>query len=128
MNYFISEAAVGGRILPFLLQSVHQGISVIDQNYNIVLINQAACQMLDIPIEQLHDDPSLENLFRIQAERGDYGEGDVDAQVNERMQLARMSLDQEIERERPDGRTIRIQGTSLGEDGYITILTDVTEQ
>ena len=128
MPYYMSDDKLEENLLPFLMESVHQGISVIDTDLNIVFVNRAACKMLDIPISVLKKNPSLENLFRFNAERGDYGPGNIDEQVAERMALTRQFIAHEIERERLDGRIIRIQGTPLGEKGFVTIYTDVTEQ
>ena len=128
MGFFVADSTIDSKLLPYLLSSVHQGISVIDENFNVIMMNQAACQMLDLPVEQLEKDSSLEGIFRFNAHRGDYGPGDVEEQVAERMELARQFIAHEIERERPDGSVIRIQGTPVEGTGFVTIYTDVTEQ
>ena len=128
MPYYISDVEIEKNLLPFLMETVHQGISVIDKELRVVFMNRAACHMLDLPISVLKKDPSIEALFRFNAERGDYGDGDIEELVAERMELARKFIGHEIERERPDGRVIRIQGNPIGDLGFITIYTDVTEQ
>ncbi|WP_373237833.1 sensor histidine kinase [Cohaesibacter celericrescens] len=128
MPYYINDGKLEENLLPFLMESVHQGISVIDKDLNMVFINRAACKMLDLPISVIKKNPSLQAIFRFNAERGDYGTGDIEEQVAERMDLTRRFIAHEIERERPDGRIIRIQGNPIGEAGFVTIYTDVTEQ
>ena len=128
MPFYLRDENFEKNVLPFLMESIHQGISVIDKTYRIVFINRAAMKLMNIPLSALRKDPSLEHLFRYCAKRGDYGEGDVEELVSERMALTREFIAQDIEREHADGRTVRIEGTPIGEMGYLTIYTDVTEQ
>ena len=128
MPSYIKDRNLQKNLLPFLMESIHQGISVIDHDMNVVFINREACRLLDLPLSVLKEDPSLENLFRFNAMRGDYGNCDIEETVAERMKLARKFIAHDIERERPCGRVIRIQGTPIGDSGFITLYTDVTEQ
>lgn len=128
MGFFIADSEIDTKLLPYILKSDHQGVSIIDRDLNILLINHAACKMLDVPIEVIEQENRVEAVYRFKAERGDYGSGDLDLKVAERMDLTRQFLAHDIERERGDGHIIRIQGTPVEDIGFVTILTDVTEQ
>lgn len=128
MTHFLNRDCDPWALLECLASSVHQGISVLDQDLNLVLVNNTALSLLDLESDLIAKDSSLEGIFRFNANRGDYGPGDVDAQVAERLELARRFEAHDFVRERPDGRRIRIQGTPMSNGGFVTIYSDVTEE
>src|SRR3546814_12358966 len=71
---------------------------------------------------------SAEAFFRHNALRGEYGPGDIEDLVRERMDLAREFQAHHIQRERPNGTTLDIRGVPLPGGGWIAIYSDVTEQ
>ena len=66
--------------------------------------------------------------MRFNAERGEYGPGDIDSIVRHRVELARLREPHEFRRVRPNGRILEIRGVPLGEGGFVTTYTDVTER
>lgn len=110
------------------METVHQGITVVDRNLDLLLVNEAAQALLDIPYGILHDCPNLEQLFRFNAERGDYGPGDPEEQVRERVEKARLFEPHDFERIRPNGTVLRIQGTPVSGGGFVTLYSDVTQE
>ena len=128
MPYFIKNKNIENNLISFLMESVEQGISVTDEDLNVVFMNRAACRMLDIPISLLQKDNSVYNLIRYMAERGDYGSGDIDEIINRRIELLRKETVHDIDHETQDGRVICLQG-KLATDGiFVSIFSDVTEQ
>lgn len=126
--HFLRENCQPYELLNCLASSIHQGISVIDAELNLVMINQTAFKLLDIPKEVIEKDQSMAGVFRFNAERGDYGPGDPEIQVKERLELARKFLPHDFVRTRPDGTVLRIQGTPMDNGGFVTIYTDITDQ
>jgi len=111
------------------LEYLDQGVTVFDQNLRLVAWNQRAQELLDLPEEFFHQHASLELMFRYNAERDEYGDGDIDAQVAERVQLARTFKPHYFERSRPDGTVIEIRGNPLPDrQGFVTTYTDITER
>lgn len=109
------------------METVHQGLTVVDENLDLLLVNEAAQTLLDIPFDILLLCPNLEQLFRFNAERGDYGPGDPDDQVRERVEKARLFEPHDFERVRPNGSVLRVQGTPITGGGFVTLYSDVTE-
>ena len=72
----------------------------------------------------------MEAALRFNAERGDYGPGDVDEQVRERLDLARKFEAHQFERERPDGTVVEIRGRPVTGGGFVTVTTytDITDR
>jgi PAS domain S-box-containing protein len=110
------------------LDLIDQGFSLMDRQLRVVAWNCAFLRVLDLPPGLVCPGVSLEALIRFNAERGDYGPGDADAQVVERMALARRFVGHEFERRRPNGQVIRIRGVPVPGLGFVTIYTDVTAQ
>jgi signal transduction histidine kinase len=127
-RHFIRDGSDKSALLGCLMETMHQGITVIDADLKIVLLNAAARRLLNFPDEVMGDNPTLENLIRFNAKRGDYGPGDPEEQVRARLEQARRFEPHDFERVRPDGTILRIQGTPTADGGFVTIYTDVTRE
>ncbi len=110
------------------LDHLDQGISVFDQSLCLVSWNRYFTQMLEFPEEFARIGTPLETLFAYNARRGDYGPGDPDQQVQQRMALARQFLPHHFERTRPNGQVLEVHGTPLRSGGFVTIYTDITNR
>jgi diguanylate cyclase (GGDEF)-like protein len=117
------------RLLEAVIENFPGGISLFDQNMNMVLCNQQQRALLEYPEELFaHGFPSMEKLFRFNASRGEYGAGDIEEHVGRRMALARQGEPHVYERTRPNGMVIEIRGVPLEGGGFVTTYFDVTEQ
>jgi diguanylate cyclase (GGDEF)-like protein len=117
----------------FLLQTIMDnfpgGISVLDSNLRVIFANCAARQYLDLPDSLFADGPPLlEEIFRFNARRGEYGPGDAEQQVAERMALVKARKPHEFERQRPDGITLEIRGMPVEGGGFVTTYMNITER
>lgn len=110
------------------LNHLDQGITVFDHNLRLVAWNQRWHELLDFPKELAVVNQPIETLFRFNAERGEYGEGDIEAQVAERVALAAHFEPHVFERVRPDGTIIEVRGNPMDNGGFVTTYTDITEQ
>jgi len=108
---------------------IDQGISVFDRDLKLLSANKAFLDLLEFPEEFGQPGASFEAMLRFNAERGEYGEGDIEAQVQDRLALARKFEPHEFERTRNDGVIIHIVGTPIDEGigGFITVYTDITK-
>ncbi len=110
------------------LEYLDHGISVVDADFNLEFVNLKFLEILDLPPSLLVAGKTrLEDVFRYNAERGEYGPGDIEEQVAERMELAALRLPHDFERTRPDGCIIRVVGNPLPNGGFVTTYSDVTE-
>ncbi|MHA1537891.1 MAG: PAS-domain containing protein [Alphaproteobacteria bacterium] len=115
--------------LQMVLDNVDQGISMIDANMVNTVFNDKFLELLEFPKNKFKPGNTFEKFIRFNAERGEYGEGDVDEQVEERVELARKFEPHSFERQRPDGRCLEIRGKPIpGGGGFVTTYTDVTER
>ena len=114
-----------------LLDLLPQGVSVIDKDLRLVLWNRRFQEILDFPQGLVHRDARFEGLIRFNAQRGEYGPGDPEQQVQGQIALARQFEPHRFERRLSTGGTVQIEGIpfrSGGEiAGFVTIYTDVSE-
>ena len=111
------------------LEYLDQGVTVFDQNLQLVAWNQRVRDLLGLPEELIQAHTSIEEIFRYNAEREEYGEGEIEALVKERLALARTFQPHQFERARPDGTVIEVRGTPLPDGkGFVTTYTDITER
>jgi len=111
------------------LEYLDQGVTVFDQNLQLVAWNSRVRDLLELPEELIQAHTSIEEIFRYNAERDEYGDGEIEALVKERLALARTFKPHQFERARPDGTVIEVRGTPLPDGkGFVTTYTDITER
>lgn len=110
------------------LHLLDQGITVFDSDLKMVAWNKPFLKLLDFPAALAFVGADFESFIRYNAERGEYGPGDIEAQIQARVDAARDFQAHDFERTRPDGQILRIRGEPLPHRGFITLYTDITEQ
>jgi PAS domain S-box-containing protein len=116
------------QILNMTLESIDQGISMFDADLRLMSFNEKFLEILDLPADLIKVGTSLEEAFRYNAERGDYGPGHIEEQVRERLELARSFEPHQFERTRPDGTVLEIRGEPTAGGGFVTTYTDITKR
>ncbi|MER2533595.1 MAG: diguanylate cyclase [Rhizobiaceae bacterium] len=117
------------RLLEAVIENFPGGISLFDESMNMVLCNRQQKIMLDYPDELFAGgNPSLETLVRFNAQRGEYGFGDVEEQVAEIMAVVAGGDSRVFDRPRPNGRILEVRCVPVEGGGCITTYFDVTEQ
>lgn len=94
----------------------------------MVAFNSKFIELLEFPPDAVKPGISLEQVFRFNAQRGEYGPGDVDGQVRERMALAAKMQPHQFQRTRPSGMILDIRGRPAGDMGFVTTYTNITDQ
>ena len=110
------------------LDLLDQGISVFDARLRLVAWNQTFLRLLEFPSSMAYVGAPFESFIRFNAERGEYGPGDIEAQIAERVEAAGSFTAHISERQRPNGKVILVRGEPLLNKGFVTLYSDVTEQ
>ena len=110
------------------LDLIDQGFTLIDRDLRFEAWNKTFLRLLDFPVEMAFVGAPFESFMRYNAERGDYGRGDAQAYVDERMRIARAFEPHDIERTRPDGAVLRVRGVPVPGHGFVTLYSDITAQ
>ncbi len=117
-----------GNILTATIRNFPGGISVFDADLRLVAFNQAFSEVLEFPPHLVRNGMRYEDIIRFNAERGEYGEGDIEQLVQTRVDQARRFEAHCFERNRPTGEIIEIRGAPMPEGGFIATYTDITER
>ena len=110
------------------LDLLDQAIAVFDATPKLVTWNKAMLRLLDFPESMVRVGTPFEEFVRFNAERGEYGEGELEKLISERMAAARAFLPHYVERERPNGKILAIRGVPIPNLGFVSLWTDITEQ
>jgi diguanylate cyclase (GGDEF)-like protein/PAS domain S-box-containing protein len=105
-----------------------QGLTIFDDELRLVLFNRALLTLLDFPPDLVRVGMHISELFYYNAERGEYGPGDVEEQVRNRVETAARFTPHGFLRERADGTVLEIRGDPLPGGGFITVYADVTDR
>ena len=99
-----------------------------DSNLNIVTCNDRIMEMYPAPKELLEPGQPYAGFLRYLAENGYYGDGDIEALVDKRLESLRNPSGKIFEDLKPDGRVYRIRRSGVSGGGTVTVMTDITEQ
>ncbi len=117
------------RLLRAVIDNFSGGLSLFDKNLKLVLCNEQQKKLLDYPANLFeYGAPTLEQLFRFNAIRGEYGPGDIEKHVEYRMTLVSRRRAHSFERARPNGTVVQIRDVPLDGGGFLMTCQDVTEQ
>jgi signal transduction histidine kinase len=124
----VIDLELGDR-LALLAQGLDQldiGFTVFDRDLVMVACNRRFQHLLNFPDALCKAGTRLQDALHYNATLGEYGPGNVEEQVRERLLLAQKFLPHRFERVRPDGTIIEVCGTPLESGGMVTTYTDVT--
>ena len=114
--------------LQTVLESIPSAVSLFNQDAQLELCNSEFGRLLELPEALTRSGTSIREMFRFNAERGEYGSGDPDQITRSLMQRVREPSKHHFERTRPNGKTLEIRGVPLAEGGFVTVYTDITER
>ena len=110
-----------------VLEALPCGLSVFDRELKLVVANAEFQRLLDLPDALFDHGPArFDDVIRFNAERGEYGVVDVEAQVQSMTERARKpAVPHRFERTRPNGTTLEVQGGPMPGGGFVTTYTDI---
>ena len=122
------ELAEKSTALETTLENMGQGISMLDADLKLTVMNRKFFEILDIPANRFRPGDKFEQLVRYNAERGEYGDVDIDQEVRNQVEIAKRFQSHTVERPRPDGTVIEVRWEPVRSGGLVLIYTDVTER
>lgn len=119
------------RTLNAVIAALPVGLMVFDADLRLRYWNDRAFAILDLPRSLAYEGVSFADLIRVPASRGEYGPGDPERLVAERVALAKTFQPHRLERQHPDGRWHLVQGEPFFDAqgrpaGFVSTFTDVT--
>lgn len=123
------EIASQHSMLEGVVESLPAGVCVYDKNWRMIVCNKNLKNLLNYPASLFaNGPPTFEQVLRCNAERGEYGPGDIEGLVTSRMERARLAEPHITERRRPDGTELEIRGMPLKDGGFVTTYIDITQR
>jgi len=123
-----TELRAKNELVNSVIENLPCGLSVFDGDLNLVAANREFRRLLDFP-DWLFETPiaSFESVIRFNAERGEYGDGDIETTVRQIVEKARQPMQpHQFERVRPDGTPLEVRGAPMPGGGFVTTYTDVS--
>ena len=115
-----------GDLLQTAIESIDQGVALVDGDMRLVAWNSRYQQLFDLPDSLVQVGTPIADLIRFNLERGHASEAEIAEQVARRLDHMRAGTEHRMEREQPDGRVLRIVGAPTPGGGYTTSYTDIT--
>ena len=112
-----------------ILKSMPDGIMVMDSDLRLLEWNSHFSEFSGVPNEMLRVGLDLRDILRAQAEAGEFGSVDIEAEVSRRLAVIRSGASTgAIERRRPNGNTLELRRSPLAGGGFVTLYTDISER
>ncbi len=115
-------------LLQTTVETVSQGISVVDANLCLVAWNQKYVELFHYPEKLLYVGCPIEKFYHFGAEMGLYGNAEnIDELVDKRVQLLRNGTAHRFERRLPSGAFVEVRGNPMPGGGFVTTYADVSD-
>ncbi len=110
------------------LNLIQQALSIYDSDLRLAVCNRRFVEMFGFPPELSTPGATFQDTIRYLVARGEYGEvEDFGEAVATRVEAALTFQPHYLERLRPNGRWISVEGAPLTAGGWVTVYTDITE-
>ena len=110
------------------LDALDFGFAIFDQNLKLIANNEAFIELRGYPTTLCKPGLDIIELYRFNAERGDYGPGDAEAQAISRMERVREGRPHQFEYQLPSGRILNIRYAPIARGGLVLSYSDVTQR
>jgi PAS domain S-box-containing protein len=120
------------RQLELTLETMEQGIILLDSDANTTLYNNKAAELFGLPESMLARGANSHEIFAYQTENGEFDK--IDPQLKKsldkviRSQTSGMQTPFSLERPRPDGSWILVNNTPIDGEGSLRTILDITQR
>ncbi|MCA0320610.1 MAG: PAS-domain containing protein [Proteobacteria bacterium] len=113
-------------VLQTALEHARQGVSVFDSDGQLMVWNRPFAEVLALPPGTLHIGAGFDRILHALAVRGEFGRGNIEALVADRVHRLLNADEPQIERLVRLGLVLEIRAARLPDGGVVTTYTDVT--
>src|SRR5437763_977784 len=97
-----------------------------DRRGRLIAWNSRVCELLDLPPDWVAN-ATLRDILMLQTVRGDFGEGQPEAEVTNRLDLFYCDVPTTKERITPAGRLLQIRRRAMPNGAVVSVYSDVTD-
>ncbi len=113
-------------MLQSTVEHIDQGISVVDNDMRLVVWNHRYLEMFNFPEGLIDIGRPIIDVIRHNAINGDYGDGDLEHQIAQRLHTLENGLTHTHLRYRADGAVFEVRGNAMPGGGYVNTYMDIT--
>src|SRR5688572_25061144 len=124
----LKQSSRSTSVLDAGLDALDFGFAIFDRTLKLVGSNKAFADLRGYPPALCTPGTDIIEFYRFNAERGDYGPGDAEAQAMSRMERVREGQPHELEYELANGRILNIRYAPIPGGGLVLSYSDVTER
>lgn len=110
------------------LQNMSDAITVYDADLRLVAWNPQYLRLARFPETLIRYGVHFSDLMRYNVDRGDYGPGDPERQLDGIMERARTLNPPRFEVDRADGTSFEVRRAPMPDGGFVTTYTDITDR
>ncbi len=116
-------------LLQTTVESLLQGVSVVDKDLRLVAWNRRYEELFDYPTRFLYVGCPIERVYRFNAERGILSStgASQEQEIEKRLAWLREGNPHRLERTLPNGKVIDIRGTPMPNGGFVSTYIDITD-
>lgn len=115
-------------LLENTFENMGEGVTVFDADLKLIAFNRKVVGLYHFPPDFLTLGLPYENFIRFLAERGHYGDGDVEELVRQRVEQVASGVAERTERTGADGVTVAVWRNPLPDGGFLTTSTDISDR
>jgi signal transduction histidine kinase/Na+/proline symporter len=121
--------SINRSLLESAVENLTQGIAVVDPELRLVAWNKRYEELFDYPPRFLYSGCPIERVYRFNAQRGILNAkgGDIDSEIEKRLEWLREGNPHRLERTLPNGKVIDIRGNPLPQGGFVTTYIEVSD-
>jgi len=117
------------RLLRAAMDNMTDGIYMLDENLDYLLVNRRYRDLVDLPGDPIREGGPVIDAIRAHAERGDYGPGEPDRIVADRLTALGDGSSGQKEMVIDDGeRILDLRKAPIDGGGAVVVVSDVTKQ
>lgn len=122
------ELAERSLLLQGMMESLSQGVAVFDSALTLAVWNQRYIDLHNFPEGLIREGTPYAEVITRNARRGEYGPGDPEELVRQRLERALTRLPRSVERQLSDGRIMEVSSTRMPDGGFVSTYSDITER
>lgn len=124
--YVQKELANKTELLEIVIANLQQGLIAYDGQLRLILCNKKFRDIMGIPESLTDPGCTFPDLVRFQAHQGELGPGDPERLYQHYKAIIADRSHHQLERIRPNGTIVEIQGGGLPGGGFVSTYTDIT--
>lgn len=114
-------------LLQKTLQNITHGISVVDENLNLVIWNQRYIDLFEYPENFIYVGKPIAEVLEYNAQRGDFDQRDPTLEIRKRLKHLHKRSPYQNTRTRSNSTVIKSIGEPMPNGGFVTTYEDITE-